>query len=83
MILHDLFRGGSMGLLFSNNPGQHPLPLRRSSPQLVPVGLGLGGSGGIPLAPLLDVLLDAVHNPLDHGHAMFAHLLPPLLLYGS
>ena len=50
-----------------------PLTLRGGGPQLVPVGLGLHVAGGVLPAPLLNVLLDPMNDPLDHGRTLFTH----------
>jgi hypothetical protein len=65
-----------MGLL-TYDLGESLLPLR-NGPQLVPVGFGLRGAGGVPLASFFDVLLDAVYDPRDHGCALFAHRYLPV-----
>src|SRR5829696_3242405 len=81
VLLHNLFCGGSVRLLIFYDLGQTPLPLLSRSPQLIPVGLGLGSPGGVLLAPLLYVLLDPLHDPLDHGRTRFAHYISSSRLF--
>src|SRR5215216_6205968 len=78
VLLRELLNGLASRLFCPHGLSQQTLPLGRLGPQPASARVSLGLEGGLPLAPVLHVLLDPVQHPLNGGHAMLAHHQPPL-----
>src|SRR5215210_9051523 len=78
MLHRKLLYGLAPRLLRPQGRGQQPLPLGRLGPQLASARVRLSLEGGVPLAPLLHVLLDPVQYSLYGGRVPLAHHQPPL-----
>src|SRR5215211_6599710 len=81
-VLHrQLFDGFASRLLRPHRLGQEPLPLRSFGPQ--PATALVCGSlqGGVPPAPIFQVLFDPVQHSLYGGRMTLAHHQPPLSVY--
>src|ERR671925_74643 len=78
MLLGELLDGLAARLFSPHGFGKQPLSLGRLGPQSAPARVGRGLEGGVPLAPIFEVLLDPVQYPLYGGRMMLAHQKPPL-----
>src|SRR5215207_5279973 len=83
MLLGELLDGLAMRLFSPYGLGQKSLPLGRFGPQPAPARVGLRLEGGVPLAPIFQVLLDPVQHSLYGGPAVLAHHQPPLVVCPS